>query len=488
MALTEATALTPRSQQTSRSRPFCVLTVGLLAVVASEARAEFNAGARLGVSRTDNVFLSAPGEEIDDRFYQISPFIRWSTESRTLDGLFDYRYDRYRYDDLELDQSWHYLNLDLNGKAFDETLFLRGGATRRQVLRDPNSDVLPGPAPISGNLTNLDQWYVSPGFNRTFGGATTLALNYRYTDSRYDDAVQRRDQTQDAQFRLNNYVAGQGLSWALRYNYVRTDYEFSVPFEYQIGGAELGYWANGNVRLFAGGGRESRWDDPVDRSPQDPYWEAGFAYQAGEKITAEIAAGERSFGDSVRANLAYVFRRGSTNLSYRELPTTEGFNRRRGGNPDPINPQDPDDFLTDPGRAERFISERFDWDVSLEGRRTQLRFSVFYENRTGRFAADGTALEDQDQRAANIRFSWEAGTRTEFIIDGAFVNRSLGEELSDDFIRGRASINYRLGSKTTLSLAHQYADQDPNENSATREYTANITSLFITFALQQDQN
>jgi len=489
MAITVAMASIPNLKKTSRNLSVFGVAIGLTAVAASEARAEFNAGISLGLSRTDNVFLEPTGDEQDDTFYNVSPFVRWSTETPALDGLLDYRYDRYDYQDTDLDQSWHYLNTSLTGKAMEESLRFKVGASRRQVLENPQLDILPGQQLISGNLIDLDQLYVEPSFDRTYGRATSLLLRYRYTASEYDlEDAQTQDETQDAQFNLNNYAAGQGLTWSLRYDFIRTEYEDAtfLPFEYQKGGGELGFWTSDNLRVFAGGGKESQWDEPVDRSPRDPYWEAGFAYRAADRINVEAAAGERSFGESLRASLSYDFRRGSTTLRYREQPTTEGFNRRRTG--DPINPQDPDDFLTNPGLAERFISNRFDWSFTLTGRRTGFRIDAFFEERTGQFAADGTPIDDENQSSVNARFSWEAGTRTEFVLDGTFINREFGEEGEDDLTRGRAAINYRVGSKTTLSLLHEYTKQDSagQRSGATRDYTANTTSLTVTFSLTQD--
>ncbi len=493
MAITEVMDSIRRQSQIARSSGSngCLLLV-LALLFSMNAEAELDAGISIGISRTDNVFLSPPGQEFDDRFTQVSPFLNWAKETPTYDGLFNYRYDRFDYDDFSLDQSWHFLDARLAGKALEEALRFEVGASRRQVLQLPEQDILPGQAPISGNLTDLDQWYVEPSFNQRLGGSSTLLLRYRYTDSRYDNLgvdssqIALDNETQDAQFSLDNYESGQGLTWALRYDFVRTDYdnELFLPFEYQKAGAELGFWAGSGMRVFAGGGQESKWDDPFDRSPQDPYWEAGFAYQSGDKINAEIAAGERSFGESLRASLSYDFRRGNTTVRYLEQPTTEGFNFRRGGNP--INPQDPDDFLTNPGRAERFISNRFDWSLTLEGRRTQFLVSVLAEERTARTAADGTLLEDQGQRSLNARFSWNAGTRTEFVLDGSFINRDFADDVEDELVRGIVAINYRLGSRTTLSLAHQHIDQAPGETGAARAFTADTTSLFVTFALRND--
>ena len=492
MATTEPMVSTPKPTQKTGSSPgsFMLLVFGLL--VSSDSLAELDAGIRLGISHTDNLFLSPAGEERADWIFNMSPFIRWSEAKPAYEGLLDYRYDRLAYADYGQNQSWHLLNAMFAGKALEESLRLEVGASRRQVLQRPEDEILPGRAPVSGNLSDLDQWYVEPSFRRTFGGSNTLLLRYRYTESEIGDLGEQPTQTaqssqsQNAQFSFDNYASGEGLTWALRYTYNRVDYdnESFLPFEYHNAGAQLGFWAGTNLRFFAGAGKESPWDDPVNRTPEDPFWEAGFAYQAGDKINVEAAAGERSFGESLRASVAYNFRRGSTSLSYREAPVVAGFNRQRGRIP--LNPTDPDDFLTNPARAERFVSNRFDWDLTLQGRRTEFRLAIFLEQRTGQFAADGTPIPDAEQRSTNARFSWELGRRTSLDINGTYIERRQNvEQQEDQVLRARVAINYQVGAATTVSVQHQYTQQTPGDFATVREYTANITSIFVTFSLLQ---
>ena len=168
-------------------------------------------------------------------------------------------------------------------------------------------------------------------------------------------------------------------------------------------------------------------------------------------------------------------------IAYLEQPTTEGFNRRRTNNL--INPQNPDDFLTDPGQAERYIAERFDWSLSLAGRRTDFRADVFSEIRSGRFNAQGELLEDQAQRGISARFSWQAGTRTTFILNGSLINRELDEQSEDDFLTASVAAEYRLGGRTTLTLSQAYTNQDPGESGGARGFTSNVTTLSLRVTL-----
>jgi hypothetical protein len=325
-----------------------------------------------------------------------------------------------------------------------------------------------------------DIWYVSPGFNRTFSGVVTLDLDYRYAETTFEREDVQTDESQVATFALDNYARGQGLTWALRYSWRAIEYEVSLPWEYQQASAELGVWLNNKMRIFGTGGKESAFDDPVDRSLQESFWEAGFAYYFSDDMSAEFATGDRSFGTTYRGTLNYEFRRGTTSLSYLETPMALGFNssRRREG----IDPDSQDDFLDQPGEAEYYLSKRFDWRMDLEGRRTTFGLVVFDQKREGRFAANATPLEDQEQRGASGRFSWQAGARTEFTAGVYFVKRKSGSR-QDEFRRGTIGANYSVGARTKFSLTYSHTDQRPIGVGTTREYVNDLVSLLVTFTL-----
>ena len=312
--------------------------------------AEVGGGIRVGASYTDNVFLdTAP--EIDEVIFQASPFLNLVHESPNWDANVNYAFNWYRYSDLKTTSKYHRGQATLIGKTLQDSLTAELGARRSQTLSDPDGVIPSGRLPLSGNLVDQDEWWFNPRFNRRLGGMATVDASYRYSRIQFDDSTRQYNTNHNGNFGVENYSAGQGLTWALRYDWRRTEYEASVPWEYQRATAELGFWVNAKTRVFGAGGKESAWDNPFDPALADPFWEAGFAHSAGENLSAEFAVGERSFGSSWRGNLDYTFRRGITSLSYDESPTTTGFNRGGGVQNvlDPDDLDDLDDFLDRPG-------------------------------------------------------------------------------------------------------------------------------------------
>lgn len=435
----------------------------------------------MGVSSTDNVFLQSTPNTQDDMVLRATPYLRFVHESPGIDAVVNYSFDWYRYTDLKQESSFHAYDGSLTGKLLDETLSLQLGANRRQVIKAPDTGIPTGRLPLTGNLADRDEVFVLPRFRKTFASAITLDASYRFADTQFNDSTIQDNENHEAKLLIENYARGSGITWALRYEQLETDYEVSPPWEYEKASAELGYWINEKLRLFGSGGKESKWDDLVDRSPQDAFWEGGLELEQGANLSAEFAVGERSFGGSWRGELDFTFRRGSTRLSYAETPTTVGFSRDQLPST-LIAPGDPDDFLTTPGQSESYIRNRLQWNLDLEFRRTNFGLSVFDEERSGRIDINGIPLADQSQSGILARFAWAVGPRTELVASGSLINREYSAGADSDFVRGGLEANYRLGSASQLSFVYDYSEQQPKGLSTNTDYAANVVSIFYTYA------
>ena len=468
-----------------------VTSVGftVLSLVPSLAfTAEVTASIRVGASHSDNIYLDTSSNEIDDIIYRASPSLGITHTSPSLDANLRYQLDWYQYDDEDATETYHMGEGSLTGKLFNEALQVEIGASRYQTLRDQD-DIQSDYLPLTNNLVDRDEFYANPRVVTKLSKAVTLSTDYRYTEGDYDDPDIQDDTSHHASFSLENYAAGSGLTWALRYDGRKTEYDISREWEYQQASAELGFWVNGSTRVFASGGEESPWDEPFNSSLEDTFWEAGLAYEGGNRLSAEVAAGERSFGTSWRGNLEYTFARGRTAASYSQTPTTTAFDQSNGqrGVPDPDDPDDLgdlDEFLDVPGQDERYLSKRLDWSLYLDFRRTSFSLVLFDEDREDRIQADGTLLDNQAQRGVSADFSWQAGVRTAFVVFGSIIHRESGADNEQDYNRVGIGVNYDLGRRTQVSLDYAYDEQEPTgSNSTSRDYKSNVISLFFTLTM-----
>jgi hypothetical protein len=463
-------------------RSILVVSAGLITtpLLAMEFDAEVSAGA----THTDNLTL-APDNEQGELVYRLEPSFQLLYEGTRITTDVDYRLQAFRYRDLEETEVFHEYDASIRADLVPDNLFFEVGTARAQAIRDPRLPIPQTNLPISGNRQDRDEYYASPSFQFPLGSTVAAQGDYRHTWVRFQEDDQGSETIGNEQgegtFSIDNYRQGRGLAWAMRYNWRRIEYdEQFFPWEYQIASLELGFWITGNTRLFASGGLESAWDAPLDPALKDEIWEAGVSRWVSERLLAEFAVGERSFGKSWRGTLDFTFRRGSTSLSYRETPTTQD-NSRIGQLS--IGPDLPDDLLDRPGSGERFISNRLEWLLDLEFNRTTFSFNLFGENRTDRREFDGTPLDDETLKGLLTEISWQIGARTTLNIGGSWVDREFSDSDTSELIRGTAGVEYRIGARTLLSLEYEYTEEDGESELFAREYVANSITLLLTRTL-----
>ncbi|MDH3275406.1 MAG: hypothetical protein OEM99_12810, partial [Gammaproteobacteria bacterium] len=218
--------------------------------------ADFQGAIKVGVLNTDNVFLVEAPDETDETIFQFSPLLSLDYENQMMNAVIRYQFDRYKYDDMDRDDQYHRYDAGLTGEFVDKTLFLEIGASRGQSVVDPNGVIPSDNLPISGNLTDRDEYFVNPRLEKTFGRSVTVTADYRYEDIRFDESdledqlIIQNNSNESASFELENYKRGQGLTWAAAYEWEDVEYELSLPWEYKRAGVELGFWANGTTRIF----------------------------------------------------------------------------------------------------------------------------------------------------------------------------------------------------------------------------------------------
>lgn len=477
MDITGTSSAAPQDRRANAA--FILNGLFFLAGSSNVVAAELESQVTIGVTHTDNIFL-APENEQSEIIYRLEPSVNFSQETSRLTANAHYLLQAFRYQDLSETEIFHQYDADIRVALIPENFYLEVGGSRDQSIRDPDLGIPSSNLPISDNRQDLDEYYAEPSLQYEFGRSISAAGAYRHRWLQYSASDVQDIEDEDADFSIDNYRNERGFAWALRYNWNRTEYELEIPWEYQSAIAELGFWAGANTRLFVAAGKESAWDQPLDPKLEDDLWEAGFAQRIGEKLSAEFAVGERSFGSSWRGDLELQFNRGSMVFSYAETPTTQGRIRYPlDALNDPEIP--PDDLLGRPGSTQRFIRNRLQWTLILESRRSGLTFTLYDEERTERTEADGTPLGDEAQRGASLNASFQVGVRTILRVGGYLVDREVQSGNASQLLRAWIGGEYRLGNRTTLSLEYDYTEQDAESQLPIQgEYVANTVSLLLT--------
>lgn len=476
-------AVEPRAR--ARADLFWLPLVGGCAGIAPAYSAvEFEPAVSVGVAQTDNLTLVAQDPE-RETVYQLLPSFTLEQDSPRMTTDMSYSADAFYYKDRSDSDVFHILSAASQLALDKDNFFLDLGATRDQSIRDPESPIARSNLPITTNRLDRDDFYVGTSFDYAFGNSTSLGGIYRNTRSRYHEsetesasvAVDEFD-SENFDLAVDNYRKERGFAWAVGYREESTDYEGFLPWEYRQASVEIGAWVRQGLRLFAAGGSESAWDQPMDPSLSDDFWEVGFATR-GQSLAVELAAGERSFGSSQRVTLDYTFGRGMTRVSYTEQPATEGRDPY-GGLVATDSPSDAlEDLLARPGAAQLFLLSRFDWNLTFDLRSTQLSLAVFDETRKDRMDFQGTPLEDEAQKGGSLSFDWDLGAKTALVVRADKWWRQFGtdeQELKSLSIGGE----YRLGARTDLSLYLTRTEEDSLNDAIGQEYEADLISLLLT--------
>jgi uncharacterized protein (PEP-CTERM system associated) len=202
----------------------------------------------------------------------------------------------------------------------------------------------------------------------------------------------------------------------------------------------------------------------------------GFARELGDRLSAEFAFGERSFGSSRSGALDYDFGRGGTAFGYTETPTTSANDRFSRG--DLLEPSAPNDYLYRPGSVERYISKLLVWSFNLDLQRTTFAISLFDESREERSQADGTPLADDRQAGATLSASWQLGSRTQLYLRGARIEREFASGEESALSSGAIGASYQLGRRTQLALEFEAREQASDQLSSLN-YHAELLSLVL---------
>jgi uncharacterized protein (PEP-CTERM system associated) len=458
----------------------CVAIFGVgVGVGAAHAAVKFDPEISFGIAHTDNLELASSDGEIEN-VYELIPAFRLEQESTRVSSKMAYRLESYYYKNRSDSDVYHILDATVRTALDPDNFFVDIGATQDQVIRDPAAPIALTNLPITTNRLEQSDVFIMPNFRYAFGTNLTTTGSLRHDRVRYGaeaNAFVARNFDEDLfAYSIDNFRKLMGFTWAVRFQSDKADYGVARPWEYRRASVELGSWVGPRVRLFASGGKESPWDS-LDPSLEDSFWELGVATRQTDKLSAEFAVGDRSFGSSRRGSLTLKLRNGNTGFSYTEEPASLGREKYRGGL---LSTEQSPDLLLRPGAAERFLLKRAQWQISMQLTRADFTVQVFDESREGRTTLDGVQLPDETQSGGSASATWHAGVRTDFVLRIEHSIRDVGD--GDDRAYSLASLaaNHRLGTRTRVALQYARTKEESNSSGPGLNYQANLVTLMLT--------
>ena len=270
---------------------------------------------------TDNVRLAPKGEEEADFVTRLIPGVYGKYTSRRFNGEVDYRLINIIYQqNTENNRTLHNLNARGTGELVKDFFFVDGGARmvqlNRSLLGRQGDDVN-----LTGNLSNIRQYSVSPYIVRRFGGIATAQL--RYARIMTDSDSSRTFFNSQANSYTGSVLSGsdfQILQWGL--NYTRQDIDFDLrpdSVRLESGLANVRYNLTRRFGLTGAGGYENNnFGGGSLNTPKGARWQAGFIWLPTPRTSIEAWGGQRFFGDTYFADASHRTRLFAMNARYKE--------------------------------------------------------------------------------------------------------------------------------------------------------------------------
>jgi hypothetical protein len=449
---------------------------GVIAIIPLSADAapwEFGTILDLGITHTDNVFLDDSDAKESETVYSIVPEFFLMTDGERIEADLRYRPEAYFYSEYDdSDNVFHVVDASLTAALVKDRLFLDVSAMNYQSIIDPEGRIPSGNIPISSNRVDSQTLEARPYWQQRLGQANLLVEGSFFRVDYDDDSFQSSNE-RGGRLRLDNIERQEGLAWGIDYQYRRVEYEISTPWEFQRAALDLGFWINGSMRIFAVGGAETSIENIFEPNMDADFWEAGVQYKPNQRLNFEVAAGDRSYGTSFRADFSYTLRRGSVSLTYNEGPSNRSeiaFGYR------PIQDTDNlDNILDRPGDSDRFLRRRGEFQTNIDLSKSTLTLRIFAERRELRTTADGDELGDEEFAGVAAQWSWNFGTKTTLGIS-ADLSRRDQNGFQDQFRRGMIDLAYAFTGRMSLRLEGLHTSQD-GKDSNDNDYDENQIRL-----------
>lgn len=334
--------------------------------------------------------------------------------------------------------------------------------------------------PLSGrDNTNLIYDYSVGAFvQRRIAQYAELRARYSYNEQ-FNEAAQFGDSSENRlEVDLDTLPGSSRLSYGVGGRYSKVEYdeaENRPAFDNELASAELraGFQLNSSWQITGLAGEE--WNEFTSASDDIDgfYWDAGVRWTPNPRVEVNVGTGERFFGSTPRASIAYRHKRSELRASYQrslELPRNlrvrdaaffapeELFDPDFGGVPgDPLGSGGVPTIL---GQSPT-LDERVQLGYVFTGRRTTIELSAS-ESRQTRVEDEGEGIFRQagltmsrdlsSVLSTSLRISWEEG-------EGSEENQSF---FARDREVWRATLGFtrQVGQSTSLTVAFQHTTQD----------------------------
>ena len=382
-------------------------------------------------------------------------------------------------------------------------------------IRQQNQSILApqgDDANITGNLTSIQMYSVSPYIRKRFSNFATTEIRYAHIITDSDSSRSFLNSNSNAyQFSLISGTNFRTLEWGL--NYSREDIDFdarpkTVKIETEIANIQYNF-----TRRFGltgtGGYEENTFGGGAVDKPKGIRWSAGFIWFPTPRTSIEASVGQRFFGDTYAYNVTHRMRFMAFRSSYRETvrSSRSGFFLDGSGDtltlltdlltsqaPPGTSPAEialaaqelienlglqPSQFFDQQFLTNRFFLEkRFMASMAIHGKKNTLLFRIFDINRkplartTSVLDTLGGQRLSRESQGFNVSWSWRFSPRTRVNFVALYRRLNFPEIFRrDEMKRYSFSVSRRFTEKIVGIL--RYRRRDRTSNIPLNDYSEN---------------
>jgi hypothetical protein len=341
-----------------------------------------------------NINLAENSEdEVDVAGIEAAPAIHATYRSNRADGAFDYTLIGRAFEDEDYDSVSHLLAANGRYMMVRDLLFVNAQAGYSDSVIDSSRSTNYGGTGLfnRGNMVETGRASITPSLTRQFKG---LQFDASYTYGRvwYIDSndapptdqlftgFDEDSEDQRANVSLGTSDADKAATLRAFYDWQRSEYDRSLPYEYERTGLDTSLRLTRSLRLVADGGVETDLTETTTEGGLDAdFWHAGFKWEPDSRTSFDARYGERFFGDSYSLQARRESKWLTLKASYSEDPEVE--TRRIGID------FDPDDFPIPPSpdsgtvSSTPYVAKNAMLTAIAEGVRTQLRLDLYDRKR-----------------------------------------------------------------------------------------------------------
>jgi hypothetical protein len=409
-------------------------------------------------------------EEIDTFGIEAAPGFYASYSTGSVLAAIDYSLIGRAWEDSDQNDVSHQLNANGQWLAIPEWFNVSGQASYGDTVLDPREGLNYGGLGVFGasNLAEVATAGVMPRISHRFNELQFVA-DYSYGRTWYLDEgkgqpvvglVSTREDSEDQSARVSLGTAedaGSKLTGSVFYNWQKSEYERSLPYEFERAGVDLGVQISRTLTLVGDVGKESALDEDTTSGGLDSdFWSAGLRWDPNEQTSAEGRYGERFFGESWSVDITHRARLLEFRASYTEEPTVE-TRRLSLGDFDPgtlppgFPPFDFSIFTSVP-----YVARNASAGVTAEGSRTNLSLRAFQFERDYVRAGPpdetnlGATFGATRQLASNMSADFSV-TYSDYERSSSDLDPSLATISNDKDTTVLVRLNRESGPRLTLS-------------------------------------